>query len=70
MRFSSLISFCLVLTLTGCAALDTVNESIDGITNYFKGGEDNSDPPAVLVEYPPEIKIEALWSESVGVGAD
>ena len=70
MRFSSLISFCLFLTLTGCAALDTVNESIDGITNYFKGGEDNSDPPAVLVEYPPEIKIEALWSESVGVGAD
>ncbi len=70
MRLLTLISFFLVLTVTGCAALDTVNETFDGITNYFKGGEDNSDPPAVLVEYPPEIKIEALWSESVGVGAD
>ena len=58
------------LILSGCAAFDTLGESVDGITNYFKGGEDNSDPPAVLVEYPPEIKLTEVWSESVGVGAD
>ncbi len=68
MRFFTLVFF--LIALTGCTAIDTINESIDGITNYFKGGEDNSDPPAVLIEYPPELKIEELWSESVGVGAD
>jgi len=56
--------------LTGCAAIDTVGESVSGITDYFRGGEDNADPPSVLVEYPPEIQVEVVWKESVGVGAD
>ena len=68
MRLITLIFISLLLS--GCAAFDTLGESVDGITNYFKGGEDNSDPPAVLVEYPPEIKLTEVWSESVGVGAD
>ena len=68
MRLITLIFISLILS--GCAAFDTLGESMDGITNYFKGGEDNSDPPAVLVEYPPEIKLTEVWSESVGVGAD
>ncbi len=68
MRLITLIFISLILS--GCAAFDTLGESVDGITNYFKGGEDNSDPPAVLVEYPPEIKLTEVWSESVGVGAD
>ena len=68
MRLITLLSGCLLLA--GCSSFDTINESVSGISNYFLGGEDNSDPPAVLVEYTPEIKIETLWSESVGVGSD
>ncbi|MDD2661288.1 MAG: outer membrane protein assembly factor BamB [Methylococcales bacterium] len=67
MRLITLLFCCLVLS--GCAAFDTVNESISGISNYFRGGEDNSEPPAVLVEYTPEIKIEERWKETVGEGA-
>jgi outer membrane protein assembly factor BamB len=61
---------CCCLTLPGCAAFDTLNESVAGISNYFLGGEDNSDPPAILVEYAPEIKIEEIWQETVGEGSD
>ena len=68
MRLITLL--CAFIALTGCAAMDTLSESVDGISNYFKGGEDNSDPPAVLVEYQPEIKFKEVWKESVGVGAD
>jgi outer membrane protein assembly factor BamB len=63
-------AFFAVTLLTGCAAIDTFNESISGISDYFHGGEDNADPPGVLVEYTPEIKLEVIWKESVGVGAD
>lgn len=59
-----------IALLTGCAAVDTLNEGVSGISNYFLGGEDNADPPNVLVEYTPEIKTEVIWKESVGVGAD
>jgi len=68
MRLISLLLFCLVLA--GCAAFDTLNETVSGISDYFLGGEDNSDPPAVLVEYTPEIKIEELWQETIGIGSD
>ncbi|MGR9115499.1 MAG: outer membrane protein assembly factor BamB [Gammaproteobacteria bacterium] len=54
------------LSLSGCAAL----EPLSGITDYFMGGEDNTDPPAELTEYKPEISVDLLWKESVGVGAD
>ncbi len=60
----------LFIALAGCAAVDTLGESVSGISNYFSGGEDNADPPSPLVEYTPEIKIEVLWKEKVGVGAD
>ncbi|MGZ5056612.1 MAG: outer membrane protein assembly factor BamB family protein, partial [Methylobacter sp.] len=67
-----LIPLLLIFTtlLTGCAAVDTVGESISGIKDYFSGGEDNAEPPNALVEYTPEIKLEVIWKESVGVGAD
>lgn len=71
MRF--IIRFLLSLTLValaGCAGLDVAKESFSGISNYFHGGEDNSDPPAALVEYTPELEVDLLWKESVGVGAD
>jgi outer membrane protein assembly factor BamB len=63
-------AFFAITVLTGCAAVDTLNEGVSGISNYFSGGEDNTDPPSVLVEYTPEIKTEVIWKESVGVGAD
>ncbi|MCF7965675.1 MAG: outer membrane protein assembly factor BamB [Methylobacter tundripaludum] len=66
-------AFCLlscIFLLTGCAAVDTLKEGVSGISDYFLGGEDNADPPNVLVEYTPEIQLEVLWKESVGVGAD
>ncbi len=68
MRLITLLLLC--LTLAGCAAYDAVSEGVSGISDYFLGGEDNSDPPALLVEYTPEIKIEELWQETVGDGAD
>jgi outer membrane protein assembly factor BamB len=58
------------LMLSGCSAMDTVGESIDSIKSYFTGGADNTDPPSPLIEYPPEIQAEVLWSETVGVGTD
>jgi outer membrane protein assembly factor BamB len=68
MRLITLLLLC--LALAGCAAYDAVTEGVSGISDYFLGGEDNSDPPALLVEYTPEIKIEELWQETVGDGAD
>ena len=68
MRLITLLSICLLLP--GCTAFDTIDESFSGISNYFRGGEDNSEPPAVLLEYAPEIQIEKLWDETIGVGTD
>lgn len=62
--------FFLTLMLSGCAAYDTVGESISGIKDYFTGGADNADPPNELIEYSPEVQVDASWKESVGVGTD
>lgn len=67
MRF---IVVLIVLILAGCTSVESIGEGISGITDYFLGGEDNTDPPNPLVEYEPEIEPEVLWKESVGVGAD
>lgn len=61
---------CIAFTLLpGCAAVDTLKDGVSGINNYFMGGEDNAEPPSVLLEYTPEAKVEVLWKETVGVGA-
>ena len=65
----TLISFA-ILSLTACAVVDSSKEMASGIGSYFLGGEDNKEPPAELVEYKPEMDIDILWKESVGVGAD
>ncbi|MEQ1620313.1 MAG: outer membrane protein assembly factor BamB [Methylococcales bacterium] len=60
-----------LIGLTGCASFDTLSESVSGITDYFTGGEDNADPPSPLTELAsPEVKVEEIWKESVGVGTD
>lgn len=68
MRFITLIL--IVIGLTGCAAMDAVSESVSGISDYFLGGEDNADPPSLLLEFTPEIKVEEVWHEKIGVGTD
>ncbi len=59
-----------LLSLSGCAALETTNELVTGVTSYFLGGEDNKEPPAELTEYKAEIELDVLWKEQVGVGSD
>jgi len=57
-----------LLSLNGCAIVDTTSELVTGVTSYFLGGEDNIEPPAELVEYTAEIELDFLWKENVGVG--
>jgi outer membrane protein assembly factor BamB len=66
-----LLVLVIALSLTACTALDTMKESISGISDYFSGGEDNTDPPALLTELDAaEVHIDELWDASIGVGAD
>ena len=65
-----LLPVILAFTLTACAGLDTVKESLSGITDYFTGGADNTEPPSELTEITPEVQVDVLWKESVGVGTD
>ena len=67
MRLITLLLF--YLSLVGCAGIDTVRESFSGMANYFSGGEDNAEPPNKLTEYTPEIKVDVLWKERIGVGS-
>lgn len=59
----------LSLALSACSSMDTIKETWSSVANYIRGGEDNSEPPSLLVEYHPELKINILWSKSDGVGA-
>ena len=66
-----LLVLVIALSLTACTALDTMKESISGISDYFSGGEDNADPPALLtVSDAAEVHIEEIWDASIGVGSD
>lgn len=58
------------LSFIGCSTLETGAELVTGVTSYFLGGEDNKVAPAKLVEYEPELEIDVLWKEDVGVGTD
>jgi outer membrane protein assembly factor BamB len=50
--------------------MDVVKDSVSGISDYFSGGEDNAEPPAILTEFVAEVQIEKIWSSSTGVGAN
>ncbi|MEC4747357.1 outer membrane protein assembly factor BamB [Methylomicrobium sp. Wu6] len=56
--------------LSACASMESAGEALEGIKDYFLGGEDNAEPPTPLVELTEKINVEILWKESVGVGAD
>ena len=61
MRYTILLVFTVILS--GCAATEKV-------TNYFKGGSDNAEPPNPLVEFRPLINVIELWKKNNGVGTD
>lgn len=67
MRFIVLL---ISLVLTACTIVEPIGEAFTGITDYFLGGTDNTDPPSPLVEYNQELDIEDIWKESIGVGAE
>lgn len=39
-----------------------------GAVREYVGGTDNTEPPAELVDFDPELKIEEVWSRSIGAG--
>ncbi len=61
MRYITLLI--LAVILSGCAATERV-------TNYFKGGSDNAEPPNPLVEFRPLVNVIQLWKKNNGVGTD
>lgn len=66
----TIILLLLCISLAGCSMLDTAKESMSGLMDYFSGGEDNAEPPALLTEYHPELEPQVVWKESIGVGSD
>lgn len=55
-------------TLTGCSALEGLKDGAQNLFGSVLGLENSSEPPAELIEYKPEIGIDVLWKEQVGVG--
>ncbi|MGR8930392.1 MAG: outer membrane protein assembly factor BamB [Gammaproteobacteria bacterium] len=55
---------------SGCTALEAGRDLVTGLAETILGDDDSSDPPAELTEYQAELKIDILWKESVGGGAD
>ncbi|MDX1514039.1 MAG: outer membrane protein assembly factor BamB [Gammaproteobacteria bacterium] len=53
--------------LLACFAIALLSAGC-GTVRDFVGGEDNSEPPAELVEFDAELKVEEVWSRSVGSG--
>jgi outer membrane protein assembly factor BamB len=68
MRFFIVLS-CAAFFLSGCAGLDTLKETYEGITEYISG-KDNVEPPRELEPLEPKVKLAELWDESVGKGYD
>ncbi len=61
-----ILALLFIFSLSGCATLTDMSDSVVGL---FKDS-DNSEPPAELTEYQPEVKLEIVWDESDGVGTD
>lgn len=58
------------LSLTGCATLEGLKDSAQDLVSSVLGIGANAEPPAELVEYKPEIALDVLWKEHVGIGKD
>ena len=61
-----ILALLFIISLSGCA---TLTDMTDSVGDLFKNS-DNSEPPAELTEYQPEVKLEIVWDESDGVGTD
>lgn len=61
-----ILALLFIVSLSGCA---TITGMTDAVGDLFTDS-DNSEPPAELTEYQPEIKLEIIWDESDGVGTD
>ncbi|MCF7970652.1 MAG: outer membrane protein assembly factor BamB [Methylococcaceae bacterium] len=55
-----------VITLSGCATVTTLSNAMGDLFS----DSDNAEPPAELTDYQPEIKLDIVWDEDDGVGAD
>jgi outer membrane protein assembly factor BamB len=67
----SLLFIALVgLTLSGCAGLEGLKEASQSLGDSLFGAESNAEPPAELQEYKPELTIDVLWKENIGVGKE
>jgi len=63
MDFSRLIVTFALLGLSGCGTTEVVR-------GLISGEEDNSTPPAELIEFEPTISVEKIWSDRFGKGVD
>lgn len=61
-----ILALLFIVSLSGCA---TITGMTDAVGDLFSDS-DNSEPPAELTEYQPEVKLEIIWDESDGVGTD
>jgi len=61
-----ILALFIIISLSGCA---TITGMTDAVGDLFKDS-DNSEPPAELTEYQPEVKLKILWDKSDGVGTD
>ena len=66
MRFF-IVLCCAAFLLSGCAGLDTLKETYEGITEYISG-KDNVEPPRELQPLEPKLKLGELWDGDVGKG--
>lgn len=66
MRFL-IVLWCAASLLSGCAGLDALKDTYEGITEYF-GGKDNVEPPRELQPLEPKLKLGVLWNGKVGKG--
>ena len=61
-----ILALLFIISLSGCATITTMTDSVGDLFS----DSDNSEPPAELTEYQPEIKLEVIWDKSDGVGTD
>ncbi|NOQ13542.1 MAG: outer membrane protein assembly factor BamB [Methyloprofundus sp.] len=61
-----ILALLFIVSLSGCATITTMTDSVGDLFS----DSDNSEPPAELTEYQPEIKLEIIWDKSDGVGTD
>jgi outer membrane protein assembly factor BamB len=68
--FLPLATVLISLSLSGCSTLTGLKDSAQDLVSSVLGTGNNSEPPAELVEYKPDLTIDVLWKEDVGVGKD